>query len=501
MSKNLLGITASPRSCINKSLGFILVEDLKKIKTKKALFEYLHLGSEIHSTARLERSVSAQKNDWGLLREIKKKKLKKGLSNSEVALAAALWAAYQKNVDINYLSLKDFFLPTNKCKNQDRLKEYLLSTDAILISGPVYFGDRGSLVQELINFIRLDKHLLLNLSGKLYAGISVGAKRNGGQETSLIYQILDFISLGLSAVGNDSDTTAQYGGTCWAGNIGSICKDSYGIDTAMGTGRRVANLLNKYRNKGKLVGKVKVLFIILQDSNGIARKFLSKLIRNFASKMNAEVIDVTQRKFIRCLACDNCPQKIGVDEDYRCKVSNADEFYELHNRFLNHDAIVPVAVSMNDFSKVKTNYQIFMERTRYLRRGDYVLSDMMVSPLIIQELGAMENLHIRMITSLIRHHTVISMPLMGHLIDGSLIDSKNIIDNFEKFLFQTKRLVIARLCDNLKDSSISQYNPVGYVLDIKNGKSEARMIQRQRIVAERKIRLAVECKKRIAPGV
>lgn len=499
MSKKLLGITASPRSCIDNTLNSILVEDLKKIRTKQSLLDYLHLCSGIQTVTELEKTMSAQP-DWGILRLIKKKKLKRGMSNSEVALVAALWAAFQRDVDINYLSLKEFFLPSNKVKNPNRLKENLLASDAVLISGPVYFGDRGTLVQELINFIRLDKQLLLNLTGKLYAGISVGAKRNGGQETSLIYQILDFISLGLIAVGNDSDTTAQYGGTCWAGNIGSVVKDSYGMDTAMGTGRRVANLLSKYRHKGKLADKVKVLFIILQDAKGIARKFVSKLIHNFAFKIDAEVIDVTQRQFVRCLACDNCPQKIGIDEDYRCKISNSDEFYELHKRFLNHDAIVPVAVSMNDFANVMTNYQIFMERTRYLRRGDYALSDMMVSPLIIQELGAMENLQIRMITSLIRHHTVISKPMIGHLIDGMLFDSKKIIENFEQFISLTERLVIARLCDYLQDSQLTQYNPVGYILDINNGKSEERMIQRQRIVAERRIRLAAECKRRIISG-
>jgi multimeric flavodoxin WrbA len=499
MSKKLLGITASPRSCIDKKLNSELIEDLKKIRTKRTLFDYLHLSSEIHSNAGFEKTIPPD-TDLGILHKIRKKMLRKGMSNSEVALAAALWEAYQRNVDINYLSLKDYFLPSNKIKNPNRLKENLLSSDAILISGPVYFGDRGTLVQELINFIRLDKHLLQNLAGKLYAGISVGAKRNGGQETSLIYQLLDFIALGLLAVGNDSDTTAQYGGTCWAGNIGSAYKDSYGMDTAMGTGRRLANLLIQYGHKGKLIGKVKVLFIILQDANGIAREFVSKLIRNFIPKMDAEVIDVTQRKFIRCLACDNCPQKIGVDEDYRCKISEADEFYELHKRLIYHDAIVPVAVSMSDFSKVKTNYQIFIERTRYLRRGDYALSDMMVAPLIIQEPGAMENLQIRMITSLIRHHTVVSRPMISHLIDSTLFDSKRIFDNFEQFISLTERLVIARLCDNLKDSHLTKYNPVGYVLDINNGKSEERMIQRQRIVAERKNRRAAECNKRIIPG-
>ena len=67
----------------------------------------------------------------------------------------------------------------------------------------------------------------------------------------------------------------------------------------------------------------------------------------------------------------------------------------------------------------------------------------------------------------------------------------------KQFISLTERLVIARLCDYLQDSQLTQYNPVGYVLDINNGKSEERMIQRQRMVAERRIRLAADCKRRI----
>ena len=75
------------------------------------------------------------------------------------------------------------------------------SADAILISGPVYFGDRGSLVHEFIEYIRSDKKLRDHCKGKVYAGITVGAKRNGGQETTSIYQI-DMSNLNMLVVGN-----------------------------------------------------------------------------------------------------------------------------------------------------------------------------------------------------------------------------------------------------------------------------------------------------------
>ncbi len=90
----------------------------------------------------------------------------------------------------------------------------------IIVSSPVYFGDRGSLVQSLFEFIESDPLLRQDMAGKIYGGLAVGAKRNGGQETTLIYQMLDMLDMGLLAVGNGHETTAQYGGTAKAGDVG-----------------------------------------------------------------------------------------------------------------------------------------------------------------------------------------------------------------------------------------------------------------------------------------
>ena len=43
-----------------------------------------------------------------------------------------------------------------------------------------------------------------------------GAKRNGGQETALIYQLVDFINLGMLGAGNDSQ---RLSGTIVAGDV------------------------------------------------------------------------------------------------------------------------------------------------------------------------------------------------------------------------------------------------------------------------------------------
>ena len=110
------------------------------------------------------------------------------------------------------------------------------------------------------------------------AVLSVGAKRNGGQETLLIHQIMDFANLGMLGVGNDSDTTAQYGGTGHAGDVGSGAKDEYGINTSIGTGNRIAQVLKikEYSDSYRLRDKVKIGIIILQDVTEQAKRFIEK---------------------------------------------------------------------------------------------------------------------------------------------------------------------------------------------------------------------------------
>lgn len=498
MKIKIIGLAGSLRNIIQGDRAKLLKEDLKSIDDLKILLEYLRLASTISRSTQFQISdTSIQTDDFKLLHHFKIKKVRKGMSNSEVALAAALWEAWQKQIDFEYISLSDYFQASQRSKNIDSLKKKLVSGDAILLSGPVYFGDRGSLIQKLIDVLKRDEEISHILRGKLFAGISIGAKRNGGQETTLIYQILDMTSLGFIALGNDSETTSQYGGTCVAGDIGTIIKDEYGLNTARGVGRRLANLLRKYNHRGELLDKLRILFVILQDeSSGTGRAYVDKLIEANSTRITANVIDVSQLKFSYCLACDTCPNKIDIDEVYRCKIGKADDFYKIHNMFMDHDALVPVAVSLNDFNKIRTNYQTFLERTRYLRRGDYFFSDIMIAPLILQEIGSMENLHIRMITSFIRHHTVVSNPIIGYLYKNKILNENAVEKHFEFFIHDASKLAIARLADELMDGQFTKYNPVGYVVSPAKDQEDA-LNKRRIAVKKRRERLKSIAKKRI----
>ena len=460
----LLGIAASLRNARWGIGNQKLINSLKSIGTEKELVEFLATESELHLENFLKSGRAENKSFLEIYSNLKKNKGDKGLSNSEVALAASLWAALQNNVDIDHISLPEYFPASGQTRNLDCLKEKLIAADGLLISGPVYFGDRGSLTHSLIDLIRHDSELRHQLQKKVYAGIAVGAKRNGGQETTLIYQMWDMINLGFLAVGNDSDTTSQYGGTGHAGDVGTMHKDSYGLQTAMGTGHRIASLIRKLSYRREIKGKIKMLFLILQDRNNEVQAKVEKLLKPFSGEVDATIINITGKRILRCLACDFCPTHIDVDEVYRCIInSTKDDLKSLHEELLHHDVIVPVVLSLNEASEIVNNYQTFIERTRYLRRGDYVFSNQLVAPLTFEEVGVRENYSMRIMTSMLRHHTVMSKPIIGHIYNDELLNRSQIENDFRELIASAKQLTAARLAE-VVEGEASKYNPVGYIL-------------------------------------
>ncbi len=338
------------------------------------------------------------------------------------------------------------------------------------------------------------------LTGRLYGGIAVGAKRNGGQETTLIYQMIDMLGLGMIAVGNDSDTTAQYGGTGHAGDVGTMHKDKYGIDTSMGAGRRMAKVLDSLHSGQRLADVPRVLFLILQDADGVGARETDAIIARLGPRIKATVVNMVDRSVKRCLACDICPTNIDLDEVYRCIIkSSGDDLSDLHPDLLLHDALVPVVVSPRDRSRVTGNYQTFIERSRYLRRGDYVWSDMVVAPLTLVDTIGHDSYSIRMMTSFLRHHTVMTKPIVGHLVNGKLSNFEDIIIDFRAFLSVADRVTAGRLAH--ARSRDLRYNPVGYILSAHKDAEDEKLQQRRAMIQDRTLHLQRQAQARLLRDV
>lgn len=482
----ILGISASLRNARRGTGNETLIQDIMNASSKDELQAFITQEAAQHlknfEDAGRKENLPFDK----MYTNLKKQKGNKGLSNSEVALAAALWNAKEFGVEIDHVSLAEYFTESGE-QNLDVLKQKLQEADGYIISTPVYFGDRGSLSQSLIDFIRVDEDLKASFHGKVYAGIAVGAKRNGGQETTLIYQLMDMLNCGAMGVGNDSETTSQYGGTGVAGDVGKMPEDAYGLATAMGTGRRLARVVRllELAIGYRYSEKPRVQFWILQDKDDVAENFVKYLVKKMPG-FDVKIVNLGSSYIMRCLGCDICPTHIAVDEEYRCIIkSKKDVFLDIHSLFTEADSIIPVVFSPKDREGIVTNYQKFIERTRYLRRGDYVFSDLLVTPLIIDEVGAKENLHIRLVTSMMRHHTIVSKPLVTHYHKGTFLDKEELVDELNKTGELIHTTTVGRVGLYSKDMGDMNYNPVGYVLSVVKDKEDIKLKKREAMIEDR----------------
>ncbi len=478
----ILGISASSRNMRQGAGSDILVEELNNIETREHLTAYLSRQAQLCVSAFVNAGRKQSRPFDKIQTNLKKLSGTYGLSNSEILLAAGLWGVKNNNVEIEHVNLGDYFNGKKTKSNRlPSLFKKVQEAEGILLSGPVYFGDRSSLAHDFLQALRKNPDVV---KGKLFAGLSVGAKRNGGQETCLIYQLIDFINMDMLGVGNDSETTAQYGGTGHAGDVGTCAKDEYGISTSIGTGNRIAQVIkiNKNSNKYKLKDKPKIGIIIVQDVEERVKSFVEKYF------LNSKLADIADFRFFyfakesvkRCIACDACPKTLGNDEVYRCIIrSKEDLFMKHHNEIIGLDAILLGGYSPEAYADIHSIYQAFMERTRYIRRSDYIFSNCLVAPLVFQEIGSSENLQTRILTSIVRHHTILNKPLIFHVQKKKLIQFKTSYKNLQDFIAKAAELTAGRIVYYSNETSYSNYNPLGYTLKTERDREQVNVQKRK----------------------
>ena len=125
----------------------------------------------------------------------------------------SLWELYPEIAEKlkeqpNFVLNKLFKLIDNFCLksvnkivvNSDLLKDYLVNNRNIV-------RNKVEVIYHFSPYKKSDYASNLSLKKIFYAGLAVGAKRNGGQETTLIFQMTDFLNMGAKVVGNGHDTT------------------------------------------------------------------------------------------------------------------------------------------------------------------------------------------------------------------------------------------------------------------------------------------------------
>jgi multimeric flavodoxin WrbA len=386
------------------------------------------------------------------------------ISNSEALVLAAMYGAREVGLKTGILRLNDHLsLVGSEPKDPESLKNVMEHSTGFVMSSPVYFGDRSSLIADLIKFVReVDPRTKLSLDNKAVGMVSVGAKRNGGQETTNIYALYDCMNLGACIVGN-GPPTSQYGGTGWGGKIGTIIDDNFGLNTSKGTGRRVA-LLSTVLNMPLKSSPIRILFVVTRaDTRG---KFIGKIKSlSFSNDVEVDVLDLSNLTIKRCLACPICPAG-DLDKLYTCVIppssqaGEKDDMELIHSRLIKADCIILSHYSGADAGPDK--FQVFMERTRFVRRNDFELGDRAFSAFIAT--SNLDDIYsLRFMTSFLRHNLFIIGPFYRLLQDPQANVS---FENFSSVTFTrrveefTKKSRLAR--EARVNKFHSNYEPIGY---------------------------------------
>jgi len=466
----VLGISASLRNARYGAGSESFIAEIKACKDVKSLKQHLYEQTQIRVFEFMDAGRENAESFDVIYRNLRKQRNARGLSNSETALGAGLWGCYNDGVDIDHVGLARYFPMRGEAQNLDELKAKVMSADGYIISGPVYFGDRGSVAQEFISWLKSDSEIVNHLQKKAYAGLAVGAKRNGGQETTLMFQIFDMCQLGMHVVGNDAETTSQYGGTVVAGDIGTAGEDNYGLDTSIGTGRRIAKVVSLAGNSKslKLADRPRISIWAIQDDDDRAgrayiEKWCEEVSKNIDVKFN--YMDISAETVHRCIACDLCPTHVGPLEEYRCIINDKNDFFKAnHEKIVDTDGILLAAYSPRNWHQLNSVYQRFIERTRYFRRDDYVFSNFIAAPLVISEIESQQHISMRMSMSLLRHNTILSKPLIGRMENGNILNWDSLVKQGQSFVSSVADLTPARLEDAVTDNVKRRYNPVGYAI-------------------------------------
>ncbi len=183
-------------------------------------------------------------------------------SNTEIYIKKALESAENAGADTEIINLAtaeiepciacDICKSTGECAIYDDMRDIsskLQEAQGIIIGSPVYFGNVTSQVKVFMDRsrpLRID----FKLKDKVAGAISVGASRNGGQETT-ITAIHQFLLIQDTIIVGDGAPMAHYGGAGVSGAAGDASDDIMGLETSANLGKRVAELANKLYTDNK----------------------------------------------------------------------------------------------------------------------------------------------------------------------------------------------------------------------------------------------------------
>jgi len=177
-------------------------------------------------------------------------------SNTEVYVRKALESAEKMGAETEIIDLGkaeiepciacDICKSTGECAIYDDMREItrkLLKAHGLIIGSPVYFGNVTSQLKMFMDRTR-PLRIDFKLKDKVTGAISVGASRNGGQETT-ISAIHQYLLIQDAIIVGEGAPLAHYGAAGVGGVAGEASDDQVGLETSANLGKRVAELAQK----------------------------------------------------------------------------------------------------------------------------------------------------------------------------------------------------------------------------------------------------------------
>jgi len=393
---------------------------------------------------------------------IEKMAFSKMISNSEACMMASMYGAVQEGGNIEIVRLNRYFSakhPASVSRELKNLYNVIKNADGYIFATPVYFGDVSSYLQSFINYLK-EKDLL---RGRVVGVDSVGAKRNGGQETSIMSALMEVLESGAFICGN-GPKTSQYGGTAWAGDLGSIREDNFGIETSIGVGKKVAEAAKLIRKNSKTsIDRLTVSFWLTKDRDSFLKRHIESIIeeikKDYPEWVTFKMLDLTTLKLRRCLGCSVCPFYFDKPEKYglfKDRIQN-DGLKKIYGELVNTDAIVVSGFNPVDIHGINDIYQVFMERTRQIRRDNFLLTNIPVTAFSYEEIGQANPFKQKVITSFLRHNCIILPPAIQYFNETGALS--NPVDKLKKLV---DTAINIKKWKNFLNPSNVKYEPIGY---------------------------------------
>ena len=171
--------------------------------------------------------------------------IKKALESAENAGANTKFIPLGK-LDISPCKACNKCKETGFCSIKDDMDDVLKTiseAQGLILGSPVYFGNvtaQMKIFMDRSRPLRIDFSLRNVVSG----AVSVGASRNGGQETTCA-AIHDYLLIQDAIIVGDGAPAAHYGATGVGGSVNDCKNDDVGLETAKNLGKRITDLAIK----------------------------------------------------------------------------------------------------------------------------------------------------------------------------------------------------------------------------------------------------------------